>query len=107
MPCSYGFRPPRSAHEALREIPHVLWRMRKLWVCHLDLRARFHPIPPRLGAVRRHVRDKCVLRLVRRWLKAGILDEDVATFALPRPQPDNIEDALFCYTLEIVMIRGY
>ena len=33
LPCSYGFRPRRSAHQALRDIRRVLWQQRKLWVC--------------------------------------------------------------------------
>jgi group II intron reverse transcriptase/maturase len=77
LDCSYGFRPRRSAHDAMRDIRRVLWQQRKLWVCDVDLKSCFDSIPhePLIEALRRRIRDPWVLRLIRRWLKAGILDK--------------------------------
>jgi RNA-directed DNA polymerase len=79
LPCSYGFRPRRSAHDALRDIRNGMWRQGRLWIVDLDLKSYFDSIPhdKLLKAVERRIHDTWVLRLIRRWLKAGILDEGV------------------------------
>ena len=38
LPCSYGFRPGRSAHQALRTLQNVLWAKRLYWVIDIDIR---------------------------------------------------------------------
>src|SRR5215469_9636233 len=38
LPCSYGFRPRRSAHQALRTLQNVLWAKRLYWVLEIDIR---------------------------------------------------------------------
>jgi RNA-directed DNA polymerase len=43
LPCSYGFRPGRSAHQALRTLRSELWAKRLYWVIDLDIRKYFHP----------------------------------------------------------------
>ena len=41
LPCSYGFRPGRSAHQALRTLQSVLWAKRLYWVIDIDIRKYF------------------------------------------------------------------
>ncbi|MER9151830.1 reverse transcriptase/maturase family protein [Mesorhizobium opportunistum] len=41
LPCSYGFRPGRSAHQALRTLQNVLWAKRLYWVLDIDIRKVF------------------------------------------------------------------
>jgi hypothetical protein len=41
LSCSYGFRPGRSAHEALRTLQNVLWAKRLYWVLDIDIRKYF------------------------------------------------------------------
>jgi RNA-directed DNA polymerase len=76
-PCSYGFRPGRRAHDAIAEI-HAFTSRSYEWVLEADIEACFDEIDHSalLDRVRRRVGDKRVLRLVKAFLKAGILGED-------------------------------
>jgi RNA-directed DNA polymerase len=77
LPCSYGFRPNRRAHDAVAEVRHFTSRTYE-WVVEGDIRSCFDEISHSalLGRVRGRVGDKRVLALVKAFLKAGILDED-------------------------------
>ena len=79
LPCSYGFRPNRRAHDAVAEVRHFTSRTYE-WVVEGDIRSCFDEISHSalLGRVRARVGDKRVLALVKAFLKAGILDEDRA-----------------------------
>jgi RNA-directed DNA polymerase len=74
--CSYGFRPKRSAHDAIEEIrTWVTWGFRQ--VIDADLKACFDSLPHAgvVAAVRRRITDPGILRLIQRWLKAGMFEE--------------------------------
>ena len=77
LPCSYGFRPNRRAHDAVAEVRHFTSRTYE-WVVEGDIQGCFDEISHSalLGRVRARVGDKRVLALVKAFLKAGILDED-------------------------------
>ncbi|MFI6675255.1 group II intron reverse transcriptase/maturase [Kribbella sp. NPDC050470] len=79
LPCSYGFRPNRRAHDAVAEVHYFASRPRRYeWVVEGDITACFDEIshPALMDRVRRRVGDKRVLALVKAFLKAGILGED-------------------------------
>lgn len=79
LPCSYGFRPKRRAHDAVAEVCYLATRPRSYeWVVEGDIKACLDEIdhPALLGRVRRRIGDKRVLGLVKAFLKAGILTED-------------------------------
>jgi group II intron reverse transcriptase/maturase len=73
---SYGFRPGRSTHQALSVLQTGLIRQRVNWVLDADIRSFFdsvdHEWMMRVLAVR--IADQRVLRLIRQWLKAGVLE---------------------------------
>jgi group II intron reverse transcriptase/maturase len=72
-PHSYGFRPGRSAHQAVRYGQHCS-REGRNWVVDLDLEAFFDRVNhDRLMArLKRHTPDRPLLRLINRYLKAGV-----------------------------------
>ena len=73
---SYGFRPGRSAHQALEYLQHRLVRMGGGWVLEVDVRKFFDELDH--GQLRevlcRRVRDGVLLRLIGKWLKAGVME---------------------------------
>ena len=74
---SYGFRPGRSQHEALDALA-VGIRMRKVsWVLDCDIRGFFDTIDHEwmLRFVEHRIADRRILRLVKSWLKAGVMVE--------------------------------
>jgi RNA-directed DNA polymerase len=76
LPCSYGFRPMRRAHDAVAEIQRFGTKGYQ-WVLDADIEACFDTIshPALMGRVRARVKDKRVLTLVKAFLKAGVLTE--------------------------------
>jgi RNA-directed DNA polymerase len=76
-PCSYGFRPKRRAQDAIAEI-HFFGSRTYEWVFEGDIKACFDEIDHAalMGRVRNRIEDKRVLRLIKAFLKAGVLCED-------------------------------
>jgi RNA-directed DNA polymerase len=79
---SYGFRPGRSAHEALACIWSQCTRQRIKWILDVDVRKCFDTIRHQtLGALLDlRVRDGVIRRLIGKWLKAGVLDRGQITY---------------------------
>jgi RNA-directed DNA polymerase len=75
-PDSYGYRPGKSALEAVGVARQRCWR--HAWVLDLDIRAYFDSIPHELllRAVRKHTNCAWVLLYIERWLKAPVQLED-------------------------------
>ena len=75
-PDSYGYRPDRSAHDAVGRARERCWRYD--WVLDLDIRAFFDTLDHQLvmRAVQRYTRCRWVLLYVERWLKAPMQLED-------------------------------
>lgn len=74
-PNSFGFRPKRSAHQAIETIRREVYR--KEDVIDLDLKSYFDTIDQEIlmKLVRRRVSDPRVLRLIKHWLRAGVMDD--------------------------------
>ncbi len=77
MDCSYGFRPKRSAHDALAEVrKHLKKGLNAAYDA--DLRGYFDSIPHEklMKCLRMRIVDRSVLKLIRMWLQAPIVEQD-------------------------------
>jgi RNA-directed DNA polymerase len=72
---SYGFRPGRGAKDALRRVDALL-KAGKNWVVDVDLKGYFDSIPQGklVEAVKEHIADGAVLRLIESFLKQGVME---------------------------------
>jgi RNA-directed DNA polymerase len=77
LDCSYGFRPGRSAHQALQRVRNQAMEMAGKWVLEVDIRNFFGTLNHSLlrDIVRKRVRDGVLLRLISKWLKAGVMED--------------------------------
>jgi RNA-directed DNA polymerase len=83
LPCSYGFRPGRSAHQALNELSGVITVRRQCWVLDVDVRKYFDSISHShlREILDQRVTDGIVRRMIDKWLNAGILEAEELHFA--------------------------
>ena len=74
---SYGFRPGRSQHQALDALSVGISRKKVNWVLDCDIRGFFDNLSHEwlLKFVQHRVADRRILRLIQKWLKAGVLEE--------------------------------
>jgi group II intron reverse transcriptase/maturase len=77
LDCSYGFRPGRSAHQALQDLRNACMDGRLRWVLDVDIRQYFDTIAhARLRAfLDRRVTDGVIRRMIDKWLKAGVMED--------------------------------
>lgn len=82
LDCSYGFRPGRSAHQALQALWQGGMRMGGGWVLDVDIRRLFDTLDH--GHLRRfldqRVRDGVLRRIIDKWLKAGVLEGSTISY---------------------------
>jgi RNA-directed DNA polymerase len=73
---SYGFRPKRSPHQALQALERALITRKINWVLDADIRRFFDSVDHEwlLRMVAHRIADPRILRLIRQWLRAGVLE---------------------------------
>src|SRR5487761_1125634 len=78
---SYGFRPRRGQHDALDALAFGITRLKVNWILDVDLRSFFDTVSHDwlIRFVEHRIGDRRVIRLIRKWLKAGVTEEDGRT----------------------------
>jgi len=74
---SYGFRPKRSAHQALDSLWHRLMDVHGGWVLEADISSFFDTLDHKIlrGFLDQRVRDGVIRKMIDKWLKAGVLED--------------------------------
>ncbi len=77
LDCSYGFRPGRSAHDALNEVGRVICRKPTQWILELDIVSYFDSIVREhlMEMIERRVSDASVLGLIGKWINVGAVED--------------------------------
>jgi RNA-directed DNA polymerase len=82
LPCSFGFRPKRRAHDALQVLIDETWRGKR-WLVETDIASCFEAIPHDglLAAIEERIVDQSMLKLLRALLRAGVMEGGTVTKA--------------------------
>jgi RNA-directed DNA polymerase len=82
LDCSYGFRPGRSAHQALDAVWQQTMGTGGGWIVEVDIRKFFDTLDHAhlRELLRQRIRDGVLLRLLGKWLKAGVLEDGTVTY---------------------------
>jgi group II intron reverse transcriptase/maturase len=77
LDCSYGFRPGRSAHQAIKELWQRLMAMGGGWIVEADIEGFYDNLDhgQLRGFLDQRVRDGVLRRTIDKWLKAGVMEE--------------------------------
>ena len=96
-PCSFGFRPKRSAHDALQVLIDEAWRGRR-WIVETDIASCFEAIPHDrlMQAVEERICDRHVLKLLRTMLRAGVMVAGVVRGAVTGTPQGGVISPLLC-----------
>src|ERR1035437_457829 len=110
LPCSYAYRPERGPHHAVRELTDELHWGKHNFVVEADIKGFFDHLQhgPLIELLARTVQDGALLRLIRKCLKAGILEEDgrVVHPELGTPQGGVVSPVLANVYLHYCSVNG-
>lgn len=79
---SYGFRPGRSAHQAVEAVQKAAWRMRGGWLVEVDIKKFFDTVDHAYlrDILGQRIGDGVLLRLIGKWLNAGVVEGLVLSY---------------------------
>ena len=113
LPDSYGYRPNKSAIEAVGVTRQRCWKYS--WVLEFDIKGLFDNIDHELlmKAVRKHTQDKCIILYIERWLKAPLQRPDGTLIERTRGTPQGgvispiLSNLFLHYVFDMWMKRQY
>src|SRR6202040_4147642 len=78
---SYGFRPGRSTHDAMDALMVGITSTKVNWILDADIRSFFDTVSQEwlIRFVEHRVGDRRIIRLIQKWLKAGVLEDGIVT----------------------------
>ena len=81
LDCSYGFRPGRGAHDALRRVDQIVSRERTKWVVEADIKGFFTNVDHGwlIRFLEHRIADKRFMRTIHRFLKGGVMEDGVVS----------------------------
>jgi RNA-directed DNA polymerase len=97
LPCSFGFRPKRKAHDALQVLIDEAWRGRR-WVVETDVASCFDAIDHDrlMETVEERIVDRQVLKLLRVMLRAGVMQDGVISRPATGTPQGGVISPLLC-----------
>jgi RNA-directed DNA polymerase len=97
LPCSFGFRPKRSAHDALQVLIDESWQGRR-WVAESDIANCFEAIPHSglVSAIEERISDRHVLKLLRAMLRAGVLEHGAVRRSVAGTPQGGVVSPVLC-----------
>lgn len=106
-PSSYGYRPKRSAHQALEQVRNNCWKHD--WVIDLDIKNFFDEIDhgKLLKALNKHVEEKWIVGYIKRWLNAPLQTREGEVIARKKGTPQGgvisplLANLYLHYTLDV------
>jgi len=110
LDCSYAYRPYRSARQAVEDLQNEI-RQKYVWVVEADIKSFFDTIDHEqlIAMIKTRVDDEAFIRLIRKWLNAGVLNRDgtVDTPSGGTPQGSVISPILANIYLHFVLDRWF
>jgi RNA-directed DNA polymerase len=106
LECSYGFRPGRSCHDALKELNHIIESRKIRYIVDADIKGFFDHVNHEwlMKFIGQRIADPNIHRLIARFLKAGIMEDGVRQDMVEgTPQGGNISPILANVYLHYVL----
>lgn len=97
LECSFGFRPRRSAHDALQVLIDEAWRGKR-WVVETDIASCYEEIPHDrlMAAIEERISDRKLLKLLRAMLRAGVMEQGAVRRSVTGTPQGGVVSPVLC-----------